>query len=148
MFVRFFGLRSLFENSEKFGIPECESQLIFFFLAWKFELNNYRNSPKKLVRNRKKVHFLNSQKDVLRTGKSFPKLFFYDFFQFFESKKLDKRNEYITEYEIIKNKITMNVKLACNFVRIFVSRVKCMFLRIFSLNSLLKITFLFNLLIR
>jgi len=33
MFVEFFSLNSLFKLSEKFGIVESKSQLIFFLLA-------------------------------------------------------------------------------------------------------------------
>ena len=65
--------------SALFGILAGKNQLFFFLVAWKFELNNnYRNSPKKLVSNEKKVPFLKAEKVVLSTEKKLRPLFFIE----------------------------------------------------------------------
>ena len=68
MFVRFFMLTSLIENSGLFSVLEGEIQLIFLLFSYFLGLYNYRKLPKKLVRNRKKDHFLKSYKAIRRTG--------------------------------------------------------------------------------
>ena len=42
MFVRFFSLTYTVRISDLFSILESQNQIIFFLLASKFELNNYR----------------------------------------------------------------------------------------------------------
>jgi len=134
MFVRFFSLTSLLINSEKFDILAKKIWINFFLLAWKFELNNYRKPLKKLVRNRKKVLLLKAEKVVLRTGKLLPANFLYEILH----KNLERKKGYIKKYRFIKNKLSMNVKVACIFLLIFVSRVKSIFVAFFTLYNFLK----------
>ena len=94
MFIAFFSLRSLFKLSALFSVVAGKNQINFFFLAWKFELYNYRKPSKKLVRNRKKVMLLKAENVVLRTGKKLPSIFFYRIFRKFQVKIKRWKKEY------------------------------------------------------